>query len=68
MTFTYKGYTGSARLDEEGQLWHGKVTNINDIVTFHAERLEDVEQEFQRSVDTYLEFLSYSSIHPNPRK
>lgn len=51
----YKGYLGTIEPDlESGELF-GKLAFIRDLVTFEADTLKALEQEFQVSVDAYLE-------------
>lgn len=66
----YRGYTGTAEPSEDnGNLrWHGRVDGIKDVVTFQGTNA-DITQEFQDSVDDYLEFcetLNESSDTPTP--
>lgn len=54
--FTYKGYTGHIEVDAEAGILFGTVLDINDVVTFKGKTVEEARQEFQKSVDFYLEF------------
>lgn len=56
MTYmSYKGYLGTIEPDlEEGTLF-GKLAFIRDLVTYEACDLKALEEEFQFSVDGYLE-------------
>lgn len=61
----YKGYLGTIEPDiEEGTLF-GKVAFIRDLVTYEAENLKQLEQEFQASVDDYLAFCAEQGKEPN---
>lgn len=61
----YKGYLGTIEPNlEEGTLF-GKVAFIRDLVTYEAENLKQLQQEFQVSVDDYLEFCTERSKEPN---
>jgi predicted HicB family RNase H-like nuclease len=52
----YKGYHAKIEYIPETQSIHGKISGIKDLVTFEADRLEDVEREFRQAVDDYLIF------------
>lgn len=54
--FTYKGYTGQVEVDAEADIIFGTVLDINDVITFQGKTVEEARQEFQNSVDDYLEF------------
>lgn len=61
----YKGYTARYEFDEDEGVLHGRVDGIRDIVSFVAETVEDLEREFQISVDVYLEFCAERGCEPN---
>ena len=51
----YKGYLGTIEPDiESGELF-GKLAFVRDLVTYEAATLKALQQEFQTSVDAYLE-------------
>lgn len=52
----YKGYTGKAELDEDSDILHGRVQNIESIVTFEGDSIEEINQAFRDSVDDYLQW------------
>lgn len=60
----YKGYTAMFEVDDEDGVLHGRVANIDDIVTFESETLDGLEREFQISVDVYLDWCAESGIEP----
>lgn len=60
----YKGYLGTIEPDlETGELF-GKLAFIRDLVTYEAETLKALEQEFKNSVDEYL--ASCSELNKQP--
>ena len=61
----YKGYQGRYDLDPDEGVLHGHVDGIEDIITFVADNLEDLEREFRISVDDYLEFCAEDGVEPN---
>ncbi|MCK3657240.1 pilus assembly protein HicB [Pasteurellaceae bacterium Pebbles2] len=50
----YKGYVGTIEPDLENNVLFGKLAYIRDLVTYEAQTLPELEQEFQNSVDLYL--------------
>lgn len=53
----YRGFTGTARLDEDGD-WVGRVDLPRDIVTFVHKNVNKLQAEFEISVDVYLDFVA----------
>jgi predicted HicB family RNase H-like nuclease len=51
----YKGYAGQVEYDPEEGTFQGKVVGTRDIVTFQGDSIEELQREFERSVDVYLE-------------
>ena len=54
-TFSYKGYTGSIEARPEDGCLYGKVLFVNDLVTYEAQTIPELEKEFKKSVDDYLD-------------
>ena len=53
-SMTYKGYTANMMFDAEDKIIVGRVLDIDDIITFHAESIAEFEQNFHASVDDYI--------------
>ncbi|AHF01487.1 HicB [Thiomicrospira aerophila AL3] len=51
---TYKGYSASMEFDPDDKIIVGRVLNIDDIISFHAESVDGFEQVFHQSIDDYL--------------
>ncbi|WP_293196785.1 MULTISPECIES: type II toxin-antitoxin system HicB family antitoxin [unclassified Microcoleus] len=62
---TYKGYSANIEVDLEAEILFGRVLDINDIVTFQAQTIEEARQEFQNSIDDYLEFCKELGQEPD---
>ena len=60
----YKGYYTEIRYDSVIRHLYGKICGINDFISFEADPSQDIEQEFHRAVDEYLEYCSISSKTP----
>ena len=53
--FTYKGYTYFSHFDEFSDTFYGKIEGISDFVNFEADTAEELQEEFIKAVDDYLE-------------
>lgn len=54
----YKDYSGVLEADLEANILFGRVIDINDVITFQRETVEEARQAFQDSVEDYLEFCA----------
>lgn len=68
MTVEYKGYVAGFEFDGEAELYCGSVINTEpySIVIFELPEGYDVYQEFQISIDTYLESCVEDGVEPLP--
>lgn len=64
-TMKYKGQLGSIEHDLEHGVLYGKLLFINDLVTYEADTLRDLQREFQASVDEYLDDCARMGVEPN---
>ena len=51
---SYKGYTASMVFDAEDKIIVGRVLDIDDIISFHAESVPEFEANFHAAIDAYL--------------
>lgn len=58
----YKYFRAIVEHDPEVGKYIGRISNIKNLVTFEAENEEDIEFEFQKAVDDYLEFCKSLGI------
>ena len=61
----YKSYIGTVTFDEDAELFHGEVINLNDVITFQSDTVEGLKREFQASVDDYLKFCEERGERPD---
>ena len=54
----YKGYIGSAYVDDDANVIRGQVVNTRDTITFQGKTVDEARREFRESVDDYLEFCA----------
>ena len=62
----YKGYTATVEYSAEDKVFCGKIAMINDLVTFEADNVADLESEFKLAVDDYL--ITCQQVGKNPEK
>ena len=62
--FSYKGYTGSAKISIEDSCLYGKVEHISDLITYEADTIEQLEIEFKNAVDSYLNTCQEVGLTP----
>lgn len=61
----YKEHIGSVDFDFDDGCLHGKLLYINDLVTYEAETLPALKEEFEASVDDYIETCRELGVEPN---
>ena len=64
-TVNYKGYEGSVEIDLERNVCRGKILFINDLVTYEASDIKDIQKSFEEAVDDYLETCIQLGRNPN---
>lgn len=62
----FKGYFGSVEFSLEDKVLYGKIQCVNDLVTYEAENLEDLQAAFEDAVDDYLE--TCKALNKEPEK
>ena len=62
---TYKGYSANIEVDLEASILFDRVLDINDVVTFKAQTIEEARREFQKLIDDYLEFCKELGQEPD---
>ena len=60
----HKGYIGSVEYSETDKVFHGKVLGIRSLISFEGFDAESIKQDFQNSIDEYLEFCADNNIEP----
>ncbi len=63
-TLSYKGYTGEVEYDAEAKILYGHVIDCDDVITFESARADEIEEEFHRSVDVYLDWCTERGKEP----
>jgi predicted HicB family RNase H-like nuclease len=55
-TFSHRGYTGSVEYSDADGVYHGKILNTPDLVTYEAETPSKLKIEFEDAVDDYISY------------
>lgn len=62
----YKGYTARPEYSAEDRVFYETILGISDMVDFQSESAKDLEDEFRKAVDDYLELCA--EIGKEPQK
>ena len=63
---TYMGYTAKFEYDDECETFLGEVIDLNDIITFQGNSVDELRLAFHESVDAYIEYCA--EIGESPEK
>ena len=58
---SYKGYQAVLKYDDEAEIFHGEVVGTRDVIFFEGTSIEELNREFQFSIDDYLAFCDHDS-------
>ncbi len=68
MIKSYKGYVPEIWYEQDDGSFHAIAQGIRSTIHCEAERLDDIQHEFEQSVDTYLEVCAEEGIEPQKPK
>ncbi len=60
----YKGFVGHAEYDDDAEIFHGEVINVNHVITFQGKTVAQLKKAFTESVDVYLDYCKKENIEP----
>lgn len=61
----YGQYTGTVECDLDAKVLHGKIEYIDDLVTYEAKTIEELEEEFRLAVEDYIAACEALGEKPN---
>lgn len=61
----YKGYKAEVEFDDEAGVFHGRVINTRDVITFEGRSVDELHQAFAESVEDYLNFCKELGREPD---
>ena len=59
---TYKGYIGSVHFSADDNVFFGKIENINDLITFEGETVQELKDAFCYMVDEHIKDCEADNI------
>lgn len=62
---TYKTYTGSVDVSVEDKCLHGKILFVDDLITYEADTVQEIQAAFESAVDRYLKYCQETGKSPN---
>ena len=54
-TLEYRNFLGSVEYSAEDKCYHGKVYDIDDLILYEGESMEDLMRDFRKAIDDYTE-------------
>lgn len=68
-TQSYKGYIGTVGYSAEDACLHGRITGIQDIISYEAKSAPEIQKAFEDAVDDYLNHCAEIKKEPDaPRQ
>jgi len=64
-TIQYKNFIGTIEYDEDIEMFHGRIANIRDVVSFYGKSVDELKTEMKNSVDAYITFCEEKGIEPS---
>lgn len=58
--YEYKNFFGTIEYSIEDGVYFGKIININDLVNYEADGLDELYGEFVKAVDDYVEHRRFT--------
>ncbi len=63
-TMSHKRYQARIEYDDDGEIFHGEITNIQHVVTFQGKTVAALKRAFKESLEDYLELCAERDIKP----
>lgn len=63
-TIHYENYIGTIEYDDALEMFHGRVANIRDVVSFYGKSVVELKTEMRKSIDAYISFCNEKGIQP----
>jgi len=60
----YKGYCSKIEYCSEDEIFHGKLMNIDDLVSFEGRTVEELKKDFKEAVDHYIQLCERDNKKP----
>lgn len=63
-TMQFGDYVARVMLDEGRGVFHGRVENLADVISFEGATVEELQKEFEESVKFYLKVCKKRGVEP----
>ena len=63
-TMRHGEYLAKIEFDEDMGMFHGRVVNTGQVITFYGASVEELQREFVASVEAHLDFCRRKGIAP----
>lgn len=63
-TMEFEGYLGAIELDDEANVFHGRVVNTRDVITFEGRSVEELKQALAESIADYRAMCAEDGVEP----
>lgn len=63
-TLTYKGFIGSVHFSADDKVFHGRIVDIKDLVTFEGDSVGELIKAFHDAVDDYFDICKEAGKEP----
>ncbi len=63
-TLTCQGYTARIDFDDRDNIFVGRILGMRDIISFHGETVSELKNEFERTVQDYLQDCEEQGLRP----
>jgi predicted HicB family RNase H-like nuclease len=63
-TMSHKGYTARVEYDERDNILVGRLLGIRSIISFHADTVSELRNEFEKAVEDYLAECKEEGVKP----
>lgn len=60
----HDGYTARIEYDSEAKVFYGEVLHLRDVITFEGTSVHELEEEFQNSLQDYIEWCAEQGQAP----
>jgi predicted HicB family RNase H-like nuclease len=60
----YQGYRASVEPDIDAGILFGRVLDVTTVITFAAERVDEIVERFHEAIDDYIEWCQEDGIEP----
>ena len=61
----YRGYRAAVTFDDSAGVFHGEVVDTRDVITFEGDSVEQLQKEFEFSIDDYLAVCAERGREPD---